>query len=277
MIRRIARPASLLVLAGWLAEPCQAQIPPAPPPVGAPPVHAPRGPRLQPNLIPPAPKRPFEWGRSPGHLKRYASNACGVPAEYVARYERQIPVVAATSTTFFPPVLDTITLRSGPTVGSAGIAAGFPVPTPATATAAATLPGGQMPAPGVATVVRRKRFRFIDAQLALPPFSLPTPGVTIYDSGEFRAAVLVTHDGGPAGADRGARVRVRLSAFADGTASGLAPGPALLWSTETVAWVPRGGPTEVALVPEPGLDALVARGFDEVTHLQITIEPLSIR
>jgi hypothetical protein len=221
-------------------------------------------PSLSHDRVPAFPRRPFEWGRRQEFHTRHAVGRCGVP---VAQYDRQIPLVTASAISRFPAALERF---RGPSVSSETALAKQPSDPLAIAT---TVP----PAPDVR---QRKRFELDVRQLSASSFLLDQIGVAVYDNGRIAASGQLFHSGGQTGAERGGEVDVRVIGYGAADASGLTGGAVVLWETAVREWVPRGGPKTVSLI-DPGrqteIRSLVAETFEELTHVEVMIEPRIIR
>ncbi|QDV39048.1 hypothetical protein [Tautonia plasticadhaerens] len=256
MTRRLAPKilaATLCLLLGRADTRATAQAPPRP-------AANPFRQSLQPDLVPPFPRRSFDFGRGAEYHRRIARNQCGLPSGF--DFDREIPIVAARTVSFFPPLEDTLR-----------------VPGAVDPFALAKAADGLAPATGARTI-RRKRFTPQAPNLAIGPFLLRTNGVAIYEDGGIASGGLLSHSGGIEASERGGEAVLRLRAYSAAPLDILSTDAVPLWSTEVPAWVPRGGPTEVSLadpLADPGLRAKVARSFDEVTHIEVTIEPRTIR
>lgn len=209
--------------------------------------------------------RPFAWGRHADFRQRVGRNAGGIP---FGDYDRTVPVQSVSAVSFPALVVDTLRRPARATSRTELFAA---------KTAPAAAPGASTSS---MIEVRRKRFRLMANQLELDRFLLDRIGVGVYDDGSIEGAARVFHSGGPAGAERGGAAIVRVRGFSAPLEDRLSEGAVELWSSEQRVWIARGGPTELKLFDsarDPTLAARIADSFDELTHIEVTLEDRPIR
>jgi hypothetical protein len=225
-------------------------------------------PSLTPDRIPSFPRRPFEWGRRDEFHTRKGWNAGSLPAY---NYDRQIPVAGATAFSF-DPIVETLSISPlsqaasrGPSLPPKGL--GDPM------ALATNLPATALP-------VARKRFQMRANQIVADSFVLRQMRVSALEEGGLDASAEVFHTGGPTGTDRGGRALLRVRGYSAARGLPFDGDGVVLWETTQTVWIARGGPTVVDLLgPEARFvyRARIASTFDELTHVAVTIEPLTIR
>lgn len=236
---------------------------------------------LTPDLVPPVPRQPLRWGRWPETHRRVGRNASGLP---LADYDRTIPRVAARAVSFRTTGPETIESSLASRLLVAGGRPSISDLSKTRAIGSDSLATALVTGSLEASTVRLKRFVLTQRQVVAAPFVLDRLGTMIYDDGRVLATGDLVHTGGIEASDRGGPVVVTVRGLAAGpnlNADPLGPGVVALWSISETLWAPRGGPTPVTLkldaLDDPYRRAEVAAGFQETTHIEVTLEPRTIR